>query len=388
MQRLRPPGTAGRWCSALLVLGLVSLVCLPVLQVAAEPSYSPFSSLAASFRSFLPSWGQSVQHRRLQQLDEPDQSSNTTCAEVQYTCSDPNSADTGCGELCALTFTISAPLYQLITNGSCTDLDADLGLWRCGQNLVQASTVNLVKTSQCTETCKQPAGPSKLCRAPPSPAPAPVQPPTAAPSPGIPSPAPTVSAAPAPMTPTGPSATVVAVPAPSPSPFSTPAGLKSKVLDAFVRAPPRPVTPPPPPPSVSCFDGPVVTATTLICGLTATTLNTTQLQAAIAASLQYNNATYTAILLQPSTTDTSGPGCAANTSGSSQPNAATSSCTAVVTPVIVVAPTEAAATYIASVLSTFPENIAVGLPASTALGPVCVNYQSSPGDFQHSAAIF
>ena len=111
----------------------------------------------------------------------------------------------------------------------------------------------------------------------------------------------------------------------------------------------------------------MVTATTLICGLTASSLNTAQLQAAIAASLQYNNATYTTIILQPSTTNPAGPGCAANSTSSSQPTAATSSCTAVATPVIVVAPTQADAGYIAQVLAIFPQNIAVGLPASTAL---------------------
>ncbi len=390
MQRLRPAGCAGRCCSALLVLGVVSLVCLPVLQVAAEPSFSPFSNLAASFRSYLPSWGQPIQHRRLQQADEPDQSS-TTCAELQYTCSDPNSADSGCGELCALTFTISAPLYQLISNGSCTDLDADLGLWRCGQNLVQASTVNLVNSSQCVETCKEPSGASKSCSAPPAPAPSPIQPPVSAPAPTQLTPTPTLAAAPAPMTPTGPAVTVVAVPAPAPSssmtpsptplptPASTSPSLQGKVLDAFVNAPPRMLASPPPPPSVSCFDGPVVTATTLICGLTAASLNATQLEAAISASLLYNNATYTTIILGSSTTDASGPGCAANSTGSSQITAATTSCTAAATSVIVVAPTVDAAYYIQQVLASFPQNIAVGLPSSTALGPVCVKYQTAPG---------
>ena len=389
MQRLRPPGSAGRRCSALLMLGLVSLLSMPVLRVAAEPSYSPFSSLAASFRSYMPLWGQPTQHRRLQQVDEPDQLS-TTCAELQYTCSDPNSDDSGCGELCALTFTISAPLYQLISNGSCTDLDADLGLWRCGQNLVQASTVNLVRSSQCVQTCKEPAGASKSCSAPPAPAPAPLQPSVSAPAPAPFSPIPMLAAAPAPMTRTGPAATVVAVPAPgpssslssqspSPTPASTSSGLQSKVLDAFVSAPPRMVASPPPPPSVSCFDGPVVTATTLICGLTAASLNTSQLEAAIAASLLYNNATYTTIILDQSTADTVGPGCAANSTGSSQITAATTSCTAAATPIIVVAPDVDAATYIQQVLATFPQNIAVGLPSSTSLGPVCVNYQAAPG---------
>jgi hypothetical protein len=136
---------------------------------------------------------------------------------------------------------------------------------------------------------------------------------------------------------------------------------------------------PPPPPSVSCFDGPVVTAITLICGFTAASLNATQLEAAIAASLMYNNATYTTIILGPFTTDASGPGCAANSKGSSQITAATTSCTAAATPVIVVAPTVDAAYYIQQVLASFPQNIAVGLPSSTALGPVCVNYQTAPG---------
>ena len=388
MQRLRPPGNAGRRCSALFVLGLMSLVYLPVLQVAAEPTYSPFSSLAASFRSYLPSWRQSTQHRRLQQVDETDQSS-ATCSEVQYTCSDPNSADSGCGELCALTFTISAPLYQLISNGSCTDLDSELGLWRCGQNLVQASTVKLVQSSLCTETCKEPAGASKSCSVPPASAPSPVQPPVSAPAPAPFSPTPTLAAAPVTMTPTSPAAIVVAVPVPAPSssisssthsPASTSPSLQTNVLDAFVNAPPRMLASPPPPPSVSCFDGPVVTATTLICGFTAASLSTAQLEAAIAASLLYNNATYTTIILDQSTTDAAGPGCTANSSSSSQITAATASCTAAATPVIVVASTTAAAKYIQQVLATFPQNIAVGLPSNTSLGSVCVNYQVPPGN--------
>jgi len=122
-----------------------------------------------------------------------------------------------------------------------------------------------------------------------------------------------------------------------------------------------------------------VTATTLICGLTAASLNATQLEAAISASLLYNNATYTTIILGSSTTDASGPGCAANSTGSSQITAATTSCTAAATSVIVVAPTVDAAYYIQQVLASFPQNIAVGLPSSTALGPVCVKYQTAPG---------
>ena len=389
MQRLRPPGTAGRRYCSLLLIVLVSLALAPASQVAAEPAAGSLSSFASTFRSYLPTWAQGYKSRRLQQVDDSDHSP-AACAEVQYTCQDASAANcTGCDYI---TFTVSAPLYQLISNGSCADLDGDLGLYRCGQTLVQASTVQLVQSAKCTESCKTPpTGASKECAAPPAPAPAPSQSPSLPPAPAVPSP--TITAAPAPS----PAPSVIAVPAPgpaafvgisppsspssqSPTPVSTPQ--PTKVLDAFVSGPPRRVAAPPPPPAATnqCFDGPIVTATALICGLTSSSLNATQLQQAIAASLLYNNASFVSINIASPFTNTQGPGCAFNSSGSSTPNTATTSCQAVATPVTVYAPSTDAASYIAQVLSAFPQNIALGLPYSTDLGPVCVNYAEAPGE--------
>lgn len=78
-----------------------------------------------------------------------------------------------------------------------------------------------------------------------------------------------------------------------------------------------------------------------------------------------------------------GPGCAANSTGSTQPNPATSSCVAVASPVSIYAADVEATNYIAQVLSVFPQNIAVGLPATTSLGPVCVNYATQPSKLSY-----
>ena len=137
----------------------------------------------------------------------------------------------------------------------------------------------------------------------------------------------------------------------------------------------------------SCFDGPLVEATAVICGYSSSTLSPTAVQDAVAAALRTRSPVLTpGVVVNTSTSNTVGPGCSAGAPApapaalASLPGVA-SSCPAMAVTFYVEAQSTQDANTLAQVLASYPQDIAAALGGSstTALGPVCLSYPIAPG---------
>ena len=138
----------------------------------------------------------------------------------------------------------------------------------------------------------------------------------------------------------------------------------------------------------SCFDGPLVEATAVICGYSSSTLSPTTVQDAVAAALRTRSPVLSpGVVVNTSTSNTVGPGCSAGAPApapaalASLPGVA-SSCPAMAVTFYVEAQSTQDANTVAQVLASYPQDIAAALggDSTTALGPVCLSYPVAPGE--------
>ena len=136
----------------------------------------------------------------------------------------------------------------------------------------------------------------------------------------------------------------------------------------------------------SCFDGPLVEATAIVCGYSASTLSPTAVEDAVAGALRTRSPVLVpGIVVNTSISSVVGPGCSAGAPApapAALAPAGVSSCQAAAVTFYVEAQTTQDANTLAQVLASYPQDVAAALQigSTTALGPVCLSYPAAPGD--------